>query len=241
MGEKIDGIEKEPSFKEGSYFHSARTTLDVYNDLVDSVINKKTVLLDAGCGKKSLMARHNGKAAFAAGMDISKEAIRTNKAFRNRVAGDSYSLPFRDESFSLVVSQWMIEHIERPETVMREFHRVLRRGGDLIVATNSVYHPMMLLSAVLPTGLRDGLKRRIFPSYIEEDTFPTYYKFNSLSSMDRILTDAGFEKKFASYTGAPFFLFNKFLFKFSELYERVTDLGALRFMKMHVIVHYVKK
>lgn len=242
MGKRhIDGIERTPEFKRGSYFFSAKTTLDIYNELVSSVINDGTVLLDAGCGKKSLMARHNPGASMAVGMDISEEAIKRNRAFKFRITGDSYKLPFRDERFNLVVSQWMIEHIERPETVMAEFHRVLKRDGHLIVVTNSLYHPMMLLSALLPAGFRDALKRRIFPSYIDEDTFPTYYKFNSLSTMDRVLTDAGFKKIFASYTGAPFFLFNKLLFKISEGYERITDISFMRFMKMHVMVHYIKK
>ncbi|MBI2413531.1 MAG: class I SAM-dependent methyltransferase [Deltaproteobacteria bacterium] len=236
---KVEGMDL-PKFPKGSYFHKARTTLEIYNDLVTSAISKKTVLLDAGCGKKSLMAGFKKKVARQVGMDISLDAIHENNAFNVFAVGDAHKLPFADDSFDVVVSQWMIEHIKDPNEVMKEFHRVLKKGGHLIVATNSLYHPMMLLSAILPMKLRDDLKDRIFPSYIEEDTFPTYYKFNALGSIHKMLSSIGFEKKYAAYTGAPFFMFSKLLFKVSEVYERVTDISPLRCMKMHVVVHYVK-
>ncbi len=242
MGEKNKIIEGElPVFPEGSYFHSVKTTLDIYDEILSSLSSPDNILLDAGCGKKSMMQRHSQKLKFSVGMDISIDAIKQNKAFSTFVSADASKLPFKDESFDAVVSQWMIEHIEDIDEVIREFHRVLKKNGSLVVVTNSKYHPMMFLSSILPMKLRDWLKMKIFPSYIEEDTFPTYYRFNGLGIIHKILSKRGFIKKYASYTGAPFFMFNKFLFKISELYERLTDIRLLRFMKMHLIIHYIKK
>jgi ubiquinone/menaquinone biosynthesis C-methylase UbiE len=236
---KIIG-EGSPVFPEGSYFHSAKTTLDVYDEILASLCSPDRLLLDAGCGKKSMVQKYSGKFRYSAGMDISPEAIRYNKGFNAFVSGDAANIPFSHDAFDVVVSQWMIEHVDRIDEVVKEFHRVLKKGGSLVVVTNSKYHPMMFLSSILPTKLRDWMKLRIFPSYIDEDTFPTYYRFNSLGKIDELLSNAGFEKMYASYTGSPFFLFNKFLFRLSELYERVTDLKLLRLMKMHLVVHYVK-
>jgi len=241
VGEKINIIEDAfPSFPEWSYFHSVKSTLEIYDEILSSLSGAGSVFLDSGCGKKSMMQRHNPKLKLSIGMDISIDAMKENQAFKVYVVGDASKLQFRDSSFNAVVSQWMMEHIKDPENVIKEFHRVLKKGGSLVVVTNSKYHPMMFLSSILPLGLRDWLKQRILPSYIGEDTFPTYYKFNSLGRIHRILSGRGFEKRFASYTGAPFFLFNSFLFKLSEIYERVTDLKLLRSLKMHLVVHYVK-
>lgn len=242
MGERINIIEEGiPSFPEGTYFHSIKTTIEIYNEIISSLCEMNNVFLDSGCGKKSIMQWHTQKINFSVGMDISLDAIKENKAFKVYVVGNALKLPFKDKSFDVVVSQWMMEHIKEPEIVIKEFYRVLKKGGSLVVVTNSKYHPMMFLSYILPLGIRDWLKQRIFPLYIEEDTFPTYYNFNSLGSIYKILSRMGFEKRFTSYTGAAFFLFNRFLFKLSEKYERVTDHKLLRFMKMHLVVHYVKK
>ena len=242
MNEKLNIIDGEmPVFPPGSYFHSTKSTLDVYDQILSSLCSPDRILLDEGCGKKSMVQRYTAKFKYSVGMDISPEAMAENAGFSAFVAGDASMLPFRDQVFDVVVSQWMIEHIRKIDEVVQEFGRVLKKGGSLVVVTNSKYHPMMFVSSILPTRFRDWMKLKIFPSYIEEDTFPTYYKFNSLADIDRLLTRAGFEKRYASYHGAPFFLFNKFLFKISEWYERLTDISFLRCMKMHVLVHYVRK
>lgn len=235
-------LKRISKFPEGSYFSSAWTTLDIYDNWVSSLIRNDMLLLDIGCGKKSLMEKFTDKVSYSIGMDISHSALRENKTrFSLFVNGDAYNLPFKDESADIIVTQWMIEHIEKPEIVLAEFCRVLKAKGHLIVVTNSLYHPMMLLSAILPAGFRDRLKKKIFPSYIDEDTFPTYYNFNSLGRIHSMLSKAGFERNAACYSGAPFFFFNKVLFRFSELYERLTDISFLRFLKLHIIVHYVKR
>lgn len=45
------------------------------------------------------------------------------------VLGDALALPFRDESFGLVLSQAVLEHVTNPQTAIDEVRRVLRPGG----------------------------------------------------------------------------------------------------------------
>ena len=51
-------------------------------------------------------------------------------------------LPFADESFDYVVSFQVIEHIKRDRELVREVHRVLKKGGKFIVSTPN--RPMSL-------------------------------------------------------------------------------------------------
>ena len=51
-------------------------------------------------------------------------------------------LPFADESFDYVVSFQVIEHIKRDKELVREVHRVLKKGGKFIVSTPN--RPMSL-------------------------------------------------------------------------------------------------
>jgi ubiquinone/menaquinone biosynthesis C-methylase UbiE len=46
---------------------------------------------------------------------------------------DLSSLAFADDSFSLLYSYHVLEHVQDPEQVLKELHRVLRPGGVLFI------------------------------------------------------------------------------------------------------------
>jgi SAM-dependent methyltransferase len=70
---------------------------------------------------------------------------------RVRQAG-AESLPFGDESFDVVVANHMLYHVDSPDAALREFHRVLRPKGMLVVALNGMDH----LDELLALGERVG-------------------------------------------------------------------------------------
>ncbi len=47
--------------------------------------------------------------------------------------GDGGALPFRDSSFDTLLALEVLEHVPQPDLLMREFVRVLRPGGTLLV------------------------------------------------------------------------------------------------------------
>ncbi len=47
------------------------------------------------------------------------------------------ALPLPDDSVDLVTCNAVIEHVERPDILLAESHRVLRPGGKLVVTTPS--------------------------------------------------------------------------------------------------------
>jgi len=48
---------------------------------------------------------------------------------------DMQNLPFKDNSFDIVISDQVIEHLEDPKRAIMESHRVLREGGIAIHTT----------------------------------------------------------------------------------------------------------
>ena len=50
----------------------------------------------------------------------------------------NFSLPFKDETFDYVACVEGIEHIENPHHLIKEFSRLLKRGGYLIITTPNV-------------------------------------------------------------------------------------------------------
>jgi len=88
-------------------------------------------MLDLGCGEgmvlERVFARHSGQVV---GMDLDQARValarRTVRA-AHFLVGDAHALPFADCTFDLVISLEVLEHVGRPEDVLREIGRVCRR------------------------------------------------------------------------------------------------------------------
>lgn len=52
---------------------------------------------------------------------------------RVNVVGNGENLPFLDETFDLIINQAVLEHVKRPERIVNEIHRVLKKGGYIYV------------------------------------------------------------------------------------------------------------
>lgn len=55
------------------------------------------------------------------------------------VVGDAHNLPFKDESFEVVVCSEMLEHADDPPKVISEIERVLKPGGLVVLTTRFAY------------------------------------------------------------------------------------------------------
>jgi SAM-dependent methyltransferase len=93
------------------------------------------------------------------------------------VCGDGQHLPFKDSSFDCVYMTLVIHHIEDKESFLRETHRVLRRGGNCVIVTNS--HSRIRRHVL-----------RYFPGIVAIDL----KRFPSISSLKKAMTMIGFRE-----------------------------------------------
>lgn len=120
-------------------FHSKKFYLD-YGDLIVQWMvdiskkkNKKLKLLDVGCGIGQYVKIAKELKFVAKGLDISEEAVKiARKNNLDVVLGDMRKLPFKDNSFDIVVAGGSIEHFPETQQALKEINRVLRPGGILI-------------------------------------------------------------------------------------------------------------
>lgn len=97
-------------------------------------------VLDAACGEGYGSALLAAAAERVTGVDLSPEAVAHARG-RYRLpnlsfeAADCLQLPFADAAFDAVVSFETLEHLEDHDGLLREFRRVLKPGGFLLISS----------------------------------------------------------------------------------------------------------
>lgn len=212
----------------------------VYESLVARYITPLARVLDAGCGRVSVMDLFKNEVRQVVGLDNCLASLRHNTQLGQLVLGDLARLPFEEGVFDLIVCTWVVEHLEEPDLAFAEMACVLRQGGHLVILTPNAWNWVVLASRLLPASWRRFLVRRIYGRG-EENTFPVAYKANSPPALDRKLRRAGLRKEELNLVGDPSYLaFNDLSFKMSALLERITDFSFLRALKVHLVASYVK-
>lgn len=65
------------------------------------------------------------------------------------VLGDAQDCPFASGVFDIVLHQGLLEHFPSPWALLRENHRILKKGGLLIVDVPQTFHLYTLMKHVL--------------------------------------------------------------------------------------------
>ncbi|MBD5606753.1 MAG: class I SAM-dependent methyltransferase [Candidatus Eremiobacteraeota bacterium] len=151
----------------------------IFRPYVDRMLARyeRPTLLEAGCGLGQwlyyALERSDGNVV---GLDLTSETlarVRSSKTLdrhRHRldlVVGDMRRMPLADASFDLIFSFGVIEHVLSADSqkTVREFFRVLRPGGRLLLATPNLWSVHTLtrpISQMLGTW-RVGFERSISP------------------------------------------------------------------------------
>jgi ubiquinone/menaquinone biosynthesis C-methylase UbiE len=97
------------------------------------------VVLDAGCGAGNLASELAPRVRRVVGCDPHRGRLvfAADRGAGAYVQATIEHLPFADRAFDKVFSLEVLEHIEldRAPRALREFHRVLKPGGTLVVTT----------------------------------------------------------------------------------------------------------
>ena len=160
--------------------------------LLDRALPEHARVLEIGCGRTTRLREHRRRIERLVGLDTDIEAGAENPYLDEFVAADACRpLPFADAAFDVVYANFVIEHLAEPEPAFREWRRVLRPGGELVVLTSNVANPLLGAARHLPQPLRLLAKRRVSGA-AERDVFPAVYRANTTRSLERTLTRAGF-------------------------------------------------
>jgi SAM-dependent methyltransferase len=110
-------------------------------------------LLDCGCGPGTITLglAQAVAPAQATGIDIEPSMIEQAKAFAAErqvdnvefQVADICNLPFSDNSFDVVLTSAVLEHLGDPERALKELHRVVKKGGLVGVVNTDWGDPLI--------------------------------------------------------------------------------------------------
>lgn len=137
-------------------------------------------ILDVGCGtgfNVGLLQRYGR----AQGVDMSEDALEfcRRRGVEQVQLQSADSLPFQEESFDLLTAFDVIEHIEDDRSALREFGRVLRPGGWMLIYTPAL--PWL---------------------YNDHDRIVHHKRRYLRTELQEKITSAGFELEHLSYANA---------------------------------------
>lgn len=97
-----------------------------------SFLTRKGRILDNGCGIGNMIEMLSSEDVV--GLDISEKMLIKAKTRGKKVLrGDSMHLPFANCSFDIVLGRSLLHHLPDPAQGVDEMHRVLKRGGELLI------------------------------------------------------------------------------------------------------------
>jgi SAM-dependent methyltransferase len=176
-------------------------------------VHQKSYVLDFGAGRGAFaedvvayrrdLRRLRGYVAEITGVDVDPAVEQNPTLDRALTVEDTSELPFGDESFDLIVADWVFEHVADPVPVARELRRVLKAGGWVCARTPNRWGVTGVAARVTPNRFHVVALRKLQPDKKERDTFPTTYRLNSPKQLRQAFPETQFDHFTYAYASQP--------------------------------------
>jgi len=164
-----------------------------FHRLFREVIGASARILEIGAGPSNKTSRFLATCGELHGIDPDS-SVKTNDALTTATVISNGGFPVADASFDCCVSNYVLEHVEDPETHLREVARVLKPGGAYVFRTPNRYHYVSLVSSLTPHWFHELVANRLRNlSSDSHEPYPTVYALNSSSAIRRWATAVGLQ------------------------------------------------
>lgn len=166
---------------------------------VNALLAPESRVLDFGAGRGQwateplphmshwLRAFHE-RVAHVAGVDVDPVVKENPQLAEAHVIGPSDRLPFDDDSFDLVLADYVLEHVQEADAprVAAEIMRVLKPGGWFAARTPNKWGMIGLGARAVPNRMHAKALTRLQPGRQERDVFPVAYTMNTRRDLRRL-------------------------------------------------------
>lgn len=149
-------------------------------------------ILDSGCGRGDTLKKLNlQKCKLRIGVDVSDAALSIAKGSKAElIKADAGTfpgrLPFRENTFDLILSVEMLPFFKEDSRVMSEYAKLLKKNGYMIIC--AAYNSKL---------------------WNNEDLLVGHYRRYDDKDLEKLIKTAGLEVVDVRYSGFPFYLFSR--------------------------------
>jgi SAM-dependent methyltransferase len=163
---------------------------------LNSLLRPEMTVLDLGAGRgaelnndpshyRRTLSTLRGRVKLLVGVDVD-DAVLENEFLDEAIVNPINSpLPFPDNTFDVIYSDWVLEHVANPSEFSEQVLRVLKPGGWFCARTPNRWGFNGLATNTLPNNSHSRILKYLQPTRNSRDVFPTTYKLNSMSRLAR--------------------------------------------------------
>ena len=167
---------------------------------------KGRIVLDAGCGTGKYAEILSPACVHYYGLDQAEDALASARAKLQGRVGISFiaasmeKIPLPDQSVDVVLSTWalsVIREVGRRDVVLREFARVMKPEGKLILVENDIGGEFETIRGRYP-DMRQTAEYNDWVTVVvglkESKKIDTYFQFKSVDEARRVIREIWGEK-----------------------------------------------
>lgn len=214
--------------------------INVYKNLLPKKRFKKA--LDLGCGTVEFYELVKSLGAEYVGVDLSPDMLAMGKRKYKKInlkVADAEKLPFKDETFDVVVCRGLVHHLPSPKKGCQEARRVLKKGGYFVVSephSNTLLYFVRKLYYKMSSHFSDSHKsfrREEFLELLKKSGFT----IEKVSYWGILSFPFAFPDILPTYKLVPLPLFKLFV----KLDTFLTKIPLINRFSWHIVVLCVKK
>lgn len=214
---------------------------DLFRSKILTVVRNDDTILDLGAGAGILKQMNfKGIARRVHGLDPDERVLK-NPFLDEAKVGFGEEIPYENETFDIVLSNNVMEHLKNPDTVFLEVKRVLKPGGHFLLKTPNKAHYVAAIASFTPAWFHQYVGK--LKGRRDEDTFPTLYRANTPFALRRIAARTGFDLgRIDLVEGRPEYLrFCAPAYILGWFWERIVNkIQALKYFRVLIIADLIK-
>lgn len=146
-------------------------------------IPKNSVVCDIGCGEKAVFLKTVSN-SIKKGIGLDEKAIDyLDSKLEIKKCRFSADIPLKDESCDIITMMAVLEHLSKPQEILNECRRILKKGGKLILT----------VPAPAAKKILEFLAFRL--RIIDENEIKDHKNYFKASEIEKMLLIAGFKKE----------------------------------------------
>jgi 2-polyprenyl-3-methyl-5-hydroxy-6-metoxy-1,4-benzoquinol methylase len=167
-------------------------------------------LLDIGCGSGSYLVQMHGLGWQVNGIELNEGACRIAESLDLDVLNSEFAPGlFAPDSFDCVVMWNVVEHLPHPRLALEEIFRILKPGGQLLLATPNI----------------ESLQFSLFGTYWFNLEAPRHLHLFGVTTLTRLIHSIGFERMRVAYCSHSNGFLESLLFVLREKIGRSFGIG----------------